>query len=86
MTNVFVKYISYKVIDRKGNRVFGEDKASTPLHQIIHPSPTLRIVLHFGIILHSYIMYQRGRKFAKGLIFHSQVSVFGDSCQRGRKY
>jgi hypothetical protein len=22
----------------------------------------------------------------KGLIFHSQVSVFGDSCQRGRKY
>jgi hypothetical protein len=22
----------------------------------------------------------------KGLIFHSQVSVLGDSCQRGRKY
>jgi hypothetical protein len=22
----------------------------------------------------------------KGLVFHSQVSVFGDSCQRGRKY
>jgi hypothetical protein len=22
----------------------------------------------------------------KGLVFNSQVSVFGDSCQRGRKY
>jgi hypothetical protein len=33
--------------------------------------------------LHSYIMYQRGRKLEKGLIYHSQVSVFGDSCQRG---
>jgi hypothetical protein len=36
--------------------------------------------------LHSNIIYQRGRKFERGLIFHSQVSVFGDSCQRGRKY
>jgi hypothetical protein len=26
-----------------------------------------------------------GRK-VEGLIFHSQVFVFGDSCQRGRKY
>jgi hypothetical protein len=26
------------------------------------------------------------REKVKGLIFHSQVSVFGDSCQRGRKY
>jgi hypothetical protein len=33
--------------------------------------------------LHSYIIYQRGRKYEKGFIFHSQVSVFGDSCQRG---
>jgi hypothetical protein len=36
--------------------------------------------------LHSYTIYQRGRKFTKGLVFHSQVFVFGDSCQRGRKY
>jgi hypothetical protein len=34
--------------------------------------------------LHSYIIYQRGRKYEKGLIFHSQVSIFGDSCQRGK--
>src|SRR5688572_17513598 len=34
--------------------------------------------------LHSYIIYQRGRKFDRGLIFHSQVFVFGESCQRGR--
>jgi hypothetical protein len=27
-----------------------------------------------------------GESLKKGLIFHSQVSVFGDSCQRGRKY
>jgi hypothetical protein len=39
---------------------FGEDKASTPLHQIIHHSSSLRIALHFGIILHSYIVCQRG--------------------------
>jgi hypothetical protein len=29
---------------------------------------------------------KEGEKFEKGLISHSQVSVFGDSCQRGRKY
>jgi hypothetical protein len=28
----------------------------------------------------------KGEKVTKGLIFHSQVSIFGDSCQRGRKY
>jgi hypothetical protein len=28
----------------------------------------------------------KGGESLKGLIFHSQVSVFGDSCQRGRKY
>jgi hypothetical protein len=28
----------------------------------------------------------KGDKVFKGLIFHSQVSVFGDSWQRGRKY
>jgi hypothetical protein len=42
---------------------FGEDKASTPLHRIIHPSPSLRIALYFGIILHSYIVCQRVREF-----------------------
>jgi hypothetical protein len=35
--------------------------------------------------LHSYLIVYHWEK-VKGLIFHSQVSVFGDSCQRGRKY
>jgi hypothetical protein len=68
MTNVFVKYISYQVIDRKGNGVFGEDKASTPLHQIIHPSPTLHITLQFGIIF-THILFAKGREHKKGLYF-----------------
>jgi hypothetical protein len=44
-----------------------------------------RIVLHFGIIFTHIYLFAIGEKI-KGLIFHSQVSVFGDSCQRGRKY
>jgi hypothetical protein len=42
---------------------------STPLHHVIYPSPSLRITLHFGIILHSYIICQRGREFEKGSYF-----------------
>jgi hypothetical protein len=60
-------------------------KASTPLHRITHPSPSLRNALQIWYNLHSYLICQRGR-ISKGLVFHSQVSVFGDSCQRGRKY
>jgi hypothetical protein len=44
-------------------------KASTPLHQIIHPSPSLCYALQIWYNLHSYIIYQRGRKFEKGLYF-----------------
>jgi hypothetical protein len=35
-------------------------KASTPLHQIIHPSPTLDIALQFGIIF-TLILFTKGR-------------------------
>jgi hypothetical protein len=49
---------------------------STVLFTLRHYSTKL----HIGIILHSYIVYQRGRKY-KGL---TKVSIFGDSCQRGR--
>jgi hypothetical protein len=51
-------------------------KARLPLHSIgiIYPSSSLRIALYFGIILHSYIICQRGREFKKG----SKDSVFGD--------
>jgi hypothetical protein len=41
---------------------------------------------NFGIIFTPVFFYQTRRKFEKGLKFHSQVSVFGDSCQRRRKY
>jgi hypothetical protein len=33
--------------------------------------------------LHSYIIYQRGRKFEKRLIFHSQVSVLAIHAKGG---
>jgi hypothetical protein len=67
-------------------KFFGEDKASTPLHQIIHPSSSLRTALQFGIIFAPILFTKGGEKFEQGLILHSQVSVFGDSCQKGRKY
>jgi hypothetical protein len=43
------------------------------------------MVLHFGIIFTHIYLFVIGEN-VKGLIFHSQVSVFGDSCQRGKKY
>jgi hypothetical protein len=64
---------------------FGEDKTSTPLHRIISTSPSLCTALQFGIIF-THILFAKGGEKVKGLIFHSQVSVFGYSCQRGRKY
>jgi hypothetical protein len=41
--------------------------------------------LSIGIIFTHIYLFAIGEK-VKGLIFHSQVFVFGDSCQRGRKY
>jgi hypothetical protein len=38
---------------------------STPSN--IYPSPTLRLALHFGIILHSHIVCQRGRESKRAL-------------------
>jgi hypothetical protein len=63
-------HLDLDTADWKGNGVFGEDKASTLLY---------RYHLPFAVIFH----LPMGRKFAKGL---SKVSVFGESCQRGRKY
>jgi hypothetical protein len=54
-----------------------------PLHSTTHPSPSLRITLHLWYNLHLYVLFAKGEKVArKG----SNNSVFGDSCQRGRKY
>jgi hypothetical protein len=59
-------------------------KASTPLHRIIHPSPSLHTALQFGIIFTPILFTKDGENLKKKeLIFHSQVSVFGDSCQGG---
>jgi hypothetical protein len=48
---------------------FGEDKASTPLHRIIHPSPSLRTALQFGIIFTHILFARGGEKVMKGLYF-----------------
>jgi hypothetical protein len=48
---------------------FGEDKASTPLHRIISPSPTLRIALQFGIIFTLILFTKGGETLKKGLYF-----------------
>jgi hypothetical protein len=83
MTNVFVKYISYQVIDWKGNGVFGEDKASTPLHRIIHPSPTLRIALQFGIIFTHILFTKGGESLKKGLYFTHKYSFLAIHAKGG---
>jgi hypothetical protein len=62
-------------------------KTTLPLNSIgiIYSLPVFRIVHHFGTIFtHIYLFTIREK--VQGLIFHSQVSIFGDSCQRGRKY
>jgi hypothetical protein len=73
----------------KGIGVFGEDKG---FHSVTHPSPSLQETLHlwgreqkdfvFSIILTHLFMTKGEEKYFEG----SNGSVFGDSCQRGRKY
>jgi hypothetical protein len=79
---------SHRCIEREIG-VFGKDKG---FHSVSHPSPSLQATLHFlgeqakGLHLwynlNSFVYDQRGRNFFMG----SNDSVFGDSCQRGRKY
>jgi hypothetical protein len=43
--------------------------------------------LHLWYNLHSYVLFAKGDKIVrKGAYISLKVSVFGDSCQRGRKY
>jgi hypothetical protein len=84
MTNVFSSVILCLVIDIEREMEYSTKKV-LPLNSIEFAGTPHHSPLWYN--LHSYLfVYQRGRKFEKGLIFHSQVSVFGDSCQRGRKY
>jgi hypothetical protein len=53
----------------KGKRSLRQDKASTPLHRIIHPSPTLRIALQFGIIFTPTLFTKGGESLKNGLYF-----------------
>jgi hypothetical protein len=48
---------------------FGEDKASTPLHHVIHPSPSLHTALQFGIIFTHILFTKGGESLTKGLYF-----------------
>jgi hypothetical protein len=57
-----------------------------PLHSITHPSPSLRASLHLWYNLHSYVLFAKGEKVVTRAYISLKVSVFGDSCQRGRKY
>jgi hypothetical protein len=86
MTNVFFK-CTLMLSHRIEREMEYSAKTTLPLNSIgiTYSLPVFRIVLHFGIIFTHIYMFAIGEKL-KGLIFHSQVSVFGDSCQRGRKY
>jgi hypothetical protein len=44
-------------------------KASTPLHRIIHPSPSLHTTLQFGIIFTPILFTKGGESLKKGLYF-----------------
>jgi hypothetical protein len=46
---------------------FGEDKASTPLHRIIHSSPPLHSALNFGIIF-TPILFAKGRESKRAYV------------------
>jgi hypothetical protein len=61
-------------------------KTMLPLNSIgiIYSLPVFRHLSTIGIIFTHIYLFAIGEK-VKGLIFHSEVSVFGDSCQRGRK-
>jgi hypothetical protein len=58
----------------------GEDKASTPLYRYHLPFAVTPHHSQIGIIF-THISLTNGGESNKGL---SKVSVFGDSCQRGR--
>jgi hypothetical protein len=84
-TNVFSSVFLYKVVDWKGNGVFGEDKASTPLYRYYLPFAVTPHRSPLWYNLNSYLLVPLGES-KKGLYFIHKVSVFGDSCQRGESF
>jgi hypothetical protein len=61
----FHEYHVYSILDWKGNGVFGKDIASTLHHRYYLSFASIPPSLHIGIILHSYIVCQRGREFKR---------------------
>jgi hypothetical protein len=61
-------------------------KTTLPLNSIgiIHSLPVLRMILHLGIIFTHIYLFAIGEN-VKGLIFHSQVSVFWRFMPKGEK-
>src|SRR5690242_9950732 len=92
MTNVFFKSISNQVIGvLKGNWSLRRRQRLPLRNSSFAVAPRISPSfwgefkakgLRLWYNLHSFIYDQRGRKYFKG----SNDSVFGDSCQRGRKY
>jgi hypothetical protein len=75
---------SHRYIERK---LDSSAKTRLPLYSTTYSSSSLRITLHLWYNLHLYVLFAKGENVVrKGPIFHFKVSVFGDSCQRGRKY
>jgi hypothetical protein len=80
MTNVFSSVFLYLVIELKGKWSIRQRRRfhSTPSYYLLFAG--IPPSLHIGIIFHSYIVCQRGENLKRA----HKVSVFGDSCQRGR--
>jgi hypothetical protein len=75
---------SHRYIERE---LESSAKTRFPLHSTTHPSPSLRSTLRLWYNLHSYVSFAKGEKIVNKRAYISlKVSVFGDSCQRGRKY
>jgi hypothetical protein len=84
MTNVFLSVILCLAIDIEREMEFLAKKA-LPLNSncICRYSASFS---NFGIIFtHIFVYAKGGESLNKGLYF-TQISVFGDSCQRGREY
>jgi hypothetical protein len=86
-----LRLMCFQVISMLSRRLKG--KWSIRQRRRFHSTPSVLSTLYrySAISPHWYnlsLIYclPKGETILQGLIFHSQVSVFGDSCQRGRKY
>ena len=83
MTNGFSTVFSCLVIELKGKWNIRQRHRFHSTSSVLSFLVGIPPALQFGIIFTHILFAKGGQKVKKGLIFHSQVSVFGDSCQRG---